>query len=235
MMKLHFRAPTGTRIERTEQYVDAGREQHIREIVPAERAGDDQRDDRHSVVAEHRVRARRTTRAAWTRKSSSRSSPEHRPTAGVHSRICATTSRGSFPGSTVYFQTADIVSQVLNFGLSSPIDVQVEDSNLDEGYAVAQRAPRHDPRRCPARPTCTSSRCSTIPTLRLDVDRQRAAQVGMSTARRRQQHARVARRRARSWRRRSSSIRRNDVNYLVAVKAPLETHEIHERSAVACR
>ena len=44
-----------------------------------------------------------------------------------------------FPGSLFYFQTADIVSQVLNFGLSAPIDVQIQDSNFTRAYATGQR------------------------------------------------------------------------------------------------
>ena len=44
----------------------------------------------------------------------------------------------SFPGSTFYFQPADIISQVLNFGLSAPLDIQVEYPNLAKGYAVAR-------------------------------------------------------------------------------------------------
>ena len=44
-----------------------------------------------------------------------------------------------FPGSLFYFQTADIVSQVLNFGLSAPIDVQIQESNFTRAYATGQR------------------------------------------------------------------------------------------------
>ena len=43
-----------------------------------------------------------------------------------------------FPGSSLYFQPADIVSQVLNFGLSAPIDVQIEGNDLVAGYKFAQ-------------------------------------------------------------------------------------------------
>ena len=50
---------------------------------------------------------------------------------------CAPSAPGcptEFPGSIFYFQTADIVSQVLNFGLSAPIDVQIQDVNFDRSY-----------------------------------------------------------------------------------------------------
>src|SRR6201986_2686504 len=46
---------------------------------------------------------------------------------------------GGFPGSTFYFQTADIVSQVLNFGLSAPIDVQVQGTDINKSYDTARQ------------------------------------------------------------------------------------------------
>ena len=64
--------------------------------------------------------------------------PGHRPTGEYVARLRDDLTR-SFPGSTVYFQTADIVSQVLNFGLSAPVDVQVQDNDLARGYAIAAR------------------------------------------------------------------------------------------------
>ena len=55
-----------------------------------------------------------------------------------------------FPGSMFYFQTADIVSQVLNFGLSAPIDVQIQDVELRRApTALGQQA--------------AASACSSIP------------------------------------------------------------------------
>ena len=38
-----------------------------------------------------------------------------------------------------YFQTADIVSQVLNFGLPAPIDVQIQDVDFNRSYGLAQQ------------------------------------------------------------------------------------------------
>ncbi len=63
--------------------------------------------------------------------------PGHAPTEGYVDRIRNALQTG-FPGSAVYFQTADIVGQVLNFGLSAPIDVQIMDQNLDQAYATAR-------------------------------------------------------------------------------------------------
>ena len=80
-----------------------------------------------------------------------------------------------------YFQTADIVSQVLNFGLSAPIDIQIQDRQF-------QRAPTRPARSC-CRPMqkipgvvdahiTAGARFSRR--LQIDVDRQRAAKLGVS-------------------------------------------------------
>ncbi len=41
-----------------------------------------------------------------------------------------------FPGVTFSFLPADIVSQILNFGLPAPIDVQIVGNNVDGNRAV---------------------------------------------------------------------------------------------------
>jgi multidrug efflux pump subunit AcrB len=84
-----------------------------------------------------------------------------------------------FPGSIVYFQTADIVGQVLNFGLPAPIDVQVRYPDLDRAYAVA-RTLRDQMREVPGAADVNIKQVLDYPTLFLNVDRERAARVGLS-------------------------------------------------------
>ncbi len=55
--------------------------------------------------------------------SLSRRPPPHR---GVRARSAQRRCRSEFPGMTFYFLPADIVSQILNFGLPAPIDVQID-------------------------------------------------------------------------------------------------------------
>ncbi len=66
----------------------------------------------------------------------------HRPTVEyqrlLRDRLNADVSRRDL----FYFQTADIVSQVLNFGLSAPIDIQIQDPNFTRAMRSAQRHPR---------------------------------------------------------------------------------------------
>ena len=84
-----------------------------------------------------------------------------------------------FPGNLFYFQTADIVSQVLNFGLSAPIDIQIQDSNFVRAYASAQRILRAI-QRVPGVVDPRIAQVLDFPTIQIDVDRQRAARLGVA-------------------------------------------------------
>jgi multidrug efflux pump subunit AcrB len=217
LMKLHFRAPSGTRIERTEQYV-ADVENHIRRIVPASELG--------TVNSMIGVPSSLSIAFVPTDNASGMDAeilvalkPGHRPTQEYITQIREDLTK-SFPGSTAYFQTADIVSQVLNFGLSSPIDVQVQSSKLDQAYEVASRLSNMI-RTVPGAADVHIKQVLDYPTLRLDVDRQRALTLGLS-------QSDVANSMLVSL---SSSALvapsfyinpTNDVNYLVAVEEPLE-------------
>ncbi len=217
LMKLHFRAPSGTRIERTDRYV-AEVEDHIRKIIPADELGTINAmiglpsslsiafvptDNVSGMDAEILVSLREG----------------HAPTADYVTKLRDDLTQ-SFPGSTIYFQTADIVSQVLNFGLPAPIDVQVQDNNLERGYAMAARL-RDAIRSVPGAADVHIKQMLDYPTLRLEVNRQRAAALGLS-------QGDVANSMLVSLS--SSALVApsffinpvNDVNYLVAVKAPIE-------------
>ena len=61
---------------------------------------------------------------------------EHRPTSTYMNTLRTELPR-RFPGFSFYFQPADLVSQVLNFGIPAPIDIQVEGYDLVKGAADA--------------------------------------------------------------------------------------------------
>jgi multidrug efflux pump subunit AcrB len=176
LMKLHFRAPPGTRIEETEKLV-LDVESHIREVIPAgeiETINDQigvpiyynlafvSTDNIGSMDAEILIALR----------------PHHHPTADYMHELRRILP-AAFPGSSFYFQPADIVSQVLNFGLSSPIDVQVEGSDFRHSHEVAQKLV-DSMRRIPGVVDVHLRQVLDYPTLRLEVDRVRAAQLGLS-------------------------------------------------------
>src|SRR4029078_4533734 len=102
----------------------------------------------------------------------------HKPTVQYQRQIREKLN-AEFPGTLFYFQTADIVSQVLNFGLAAPTHIQIQDSNFPRAYASAQRILRAIQKI----PGVVDSRIAQVldfPTIQIDVDRQRAARMGIA-------------------------------------------------------
>jgi multidrug efflux pump subunit AcrB len=83
-----------------------------------------------------------------------------------------------FPGVEFFFQPADIVSQILNFGLPSPIDIQVVGKSQAQNYALAQ-AIANRVRHVPGAADVHVQQLMNSPALKLNVDRSRAQQVGL--------------------------------------------------------
>src|SRR5215467_5971535 len=83
-----------------------------------------------------------------------------------------------FPGTEFFFQPADIVSQILNFGLPSPIDIQVVGKNTVENYLLAQRIANRM-RHIPGAADVHVQQLMNAPAIKLNVDRSRAQQVGL--------------------------------------------------------
>jgi multidrug efflux pump subunit AcrB len=83
-----------------------------------------------------------------------------------------------FPELTFYFQPADIVSQILNFGLPAPIDVQVAGYD-PRNYDIARNI-RQQIARVPGVVDAHVHQVMNGPDLHLEVDRTRAAQFGLT-------------------------------------------------------
>jgi len=62
---------------------------------------------------------------------------KHHPTADYVKQLREDLPR-QFPGVEFFFQPADIVTQILNFGLPSPIDIQIVGKNQEQNYLLAQ-------------------------------------------------------------------------------------------------
>ncbi len=83
-----------------------------------------------------------------------------------------------FPGVEFFFQPADIVSQILNFGLPAPIDVQVVGNDMQSNYEIAQQIANRM-RHIPGSADVHVQQMMDLPTLSLNIDRTKAAQVGV--------------------------------------------------------
>src|SRR5258708_9370084 len=104
--------------------------------------------------------------------------PGHHPSAGYMQKIREQLPQ-EFPGSSFYFQSADIVSQVLNFGVPSPGDIQVEGPNLDKSYEIARRL-QSDISTVPGAVDVHIKQAIRYPALRINVDREKAAELGLT-------------------------------------------------------
>jgi multidrug efflux pump subunit AcrB len=103
---------------------------------------------------------------------------EHRPTAD-YVRLLRQELPRAFPGITFYFLPADIVSQILNFGIPSPIDVQIDGADLDGNRQVANQM-LNEMRQVPGIVDARVQQAFDYPSLKIDVDRTKAAQSGLS-------------------------------------------------------
>jgi CzcA family heavy metal efflux pump len=83
-----------------------------------------------------------------------------------------------FPGVQFFFQPADIVTQILNFGTPSPIDVAIAGSNLQGNFAVAEKL-ASEIRHIPGAVDVHVQQALDEPTLRLSIDRTRVQSVGL--------------------------------------------------------
>src|SRR6201982_3680566 len=168
MMSLHLRAPTGTRVEQTELIVDQV-ERAIRRILPGREL--DQISDNIGLPPFAYVLAFYQTDSVGPQDADVLISlrPDHHPTAG-YIRAIRQMIADRFPEVRVYFEAADIVSQVLDFGLSAPIDAQISGANLDLDYQVGRRL-EAAMRVIPGLTDVRVAQLFDYPTIQVDVDR----------------------------------------------------------------
>jgi multidrug efflux pump subunit AcrB len=100
----------------------------------------------------------------------------HHSTADYMERLRETLPR-EYPGTTFYFVPADIVTQVLNFGLPAPIDIQIEGSDIEGNREVAARMV-HEIEQVPGIADARIQQAFDYPEFDVAVDRTKAAQGG---------------------------------------------------------
>jgi len=103
---------------------------------------------------------------------------DHRPTAD-YVRLLRRELPRAFPGVTFYFLPADIVSQILNFGIPAPLDIQIDGSNLEGNREVADKM-LEELRRVPGIVDARIQQRFDYPALNIAVDRVKAAQSGLT-------------------------------------------------------
>jgi len=174
MMKLHVRLPSGTRIERTELVTDEIQQQ-IRRIIP--------KAELDSISVSIGTPLAFTLAFYQSDNTGEQDAdiliqlqPKHAPTAR-YQRLIRQMMATRFPDALAYFQDADIIGQVLNFGLSAPIDIQIGGRNLQVLYALASRLRDHL-QQVPGVADLRIPEPLDYPALDVDVDRDRALELG---------------------------------------------------------
>jgi len=175
--RLHVRAPAGTRIEETEQ-VFADVEAAIRRLIPK---------DQVQLVIDN-IGQPQPINLAFTDSVTlgpsdgeilvSLNPERHQPTEHWMKTLRETLPR-DFPGVTFFFQPADIVSQILNFGLPAPIDVQVTGFNQQATHEIALEVAARMAR-IPGAADVHLHQVVNTPSLLVNVDRSRAAELGLT-------------------------------------------------------
>jgi multidrug efflux pump subunit AcrB len=176
MMRLHVRAPTGTRVEQTERVVDAI-ERSIRKVVAPQEL--QSISDNIGLPLYYNLAFYQTDSIGpQDADVLIQLTPQHGPTAQYEDRI-RRAMRLQYPDVTTYFQAADIVSQVLNFGLPASIGVQISGMDLESNYAIGERL-RRKMERIPGITDLRIAEPQDYPAFKIDVDRDRALQMGIS-------------------------------------------------------
>lgn len=174
-LQVRIRAATGTRVELTEALV-AEVETAIQEHVP-------ERDLRLMIS---NIGVLNDWPAAYTPNSgpfdafvSVQLTPKHRRSSQDYVAELRRVLPDRFPGVEFAFDTGGLVTAALNFGLPSPIDIQVEGNDLEVGRVLAEQV-RSLARTVPGAVDVRIQQRIDYPQVRIDVDRTKAAYAGLT-------------------------------------------------------
>ncbi|MGB7167540.1 MAG: efflux RND transporter permease subunit [Acidobacteriaceae bacterium] len=172
---LHVNAPTGTRIEDTARLCDEV-EDSIRRTIPSSEV--DNILDNIGLPYSGMNTMHLTSGVIGANGADILVSlnENHHPTANYVRDLRRTLPR-EFPGDTFYFLPADMVTQILNFGLPAPIDVQIEGNNVAASHAIADRM-LAQLRQVPGLVDLRVQQPFDYPTLDVNMDRTKAVQGG---------------------------------------------------------
>jgi multidrug efflux pump subunit AcrB len=173
--KFHLRAPTGTRIEETADLCGRVEDEIRQEIPPDELAGI---IDNIGLPYSGINLAYSTSAPVGPGDADIQVelAGKHRPTAEYVNELRTKLQR-DFPGVTFYQLSVDIVSQILNFGLPAPIDVQVVGRKLEANRNFAESL-MNQLKFVPGTVDLRIQQPFNYPKLHIDVDRTKASQIG---------------------------------------------------------
>jgi multidrug efflux pump subunit AcrB len=179
-IRLHLRAPVGTRLEETARMV-AAVEARIRTIIPPQ--------DVATILDNVGIASTSLTNLAFSDNPTTGVtdadllvvlSEERAGETAKYASEIRRVMRDEFPNVLVFFQSADIIGQILNAGLPAPVNVQVTGTNRAENIVVA-RALEKRLREIPGAVDVYLQQRLEAPQLNVNVDRTRAGSFSLTT------------------------------------------------------
>ncbi len=178
-VRLHLRAPTGTRIEETARIADAV-EAVIRELVPPtelETILDNIGVPNSGINLSY---SNAGTIGTFDGEIFLSLRHGHRPSEEIVTLLRSELPK-RFPGIEFFFQPADIVTQILNFGLPAAIDVQFSGANTVKNSELAAELVKSI-KQIPGAVDVHVHQRLDNPAIDLEMDRTRLQQMGLSAA-----------------------------------------------------
>jgi multidrug efflux pump subunit AcrB len=176
-IRLHFRARTGLRIEETARLADQV-DGVIRDIIPAK---DIQTILDNLGVPYSGINLSYSNSGTFSAADGEilvQLQDKHsKPTSQYIAELRATLPQ-RFPGVQFFFQPADIVTQILDFGTPAPIDVAITGADQQGNFAIGQKLAEQI-RHIPGAVDVHVQQALDAPTLYMDIDRTRAQTVGL--------------------------------------------------------
>ena len=174
---LHLRAPSGTRIEETARLCDLV-EQNIRQQIPA---GEIDNIVDNIGLPYSTLNTQHATSGLWGAGDADITvslKEDHHPTANYVAELRKNLPV-AFPSAIFYFLPSDIVTQILNFGLPAPIDIQFEGQNIAANREIANKV-LDQLHKVPGLVDLRIQQPDDYPVLTVDVDRTKAQQGGLT-------------------------------------------------------
>ncbi|MCW8129157.1 MAG: efflux RND transporter permease subunit [Planctomycetota bacterium] len=176
--RLHVRAPAGTRLEETERYFSEVEAEIRKTIAP---------QDLELMIDNIGLPNRSYSMAFGDSSTTGMGDGEilvalkherSKPTPEYIAELRRELPR-KFPNLTFYFQAADIVSQILNFGVPAPIDIQFAGFHTQQNYAFATEVAERI-KKIRGVTDVHLHQVTDVPKLNVSVDQTRALQLGFT-------------------------------------------------------
>src|SRR5438093_13454596 len=174
--RLHVRAPAGTRLESTqERFFQVGHA--IRDVIPPNEIQNVLDNIGLPTSGINLAFGDSSTISSADGEILVALNPKHKPTA-QYVRILREKLHHDFPDMEFFFSAPDIVSQILNFGIPAPIDIQITGRD-PKGYDIANQI-KTRVAQIPGAVDVHVHQLVHGPDLRVNVDRTKAEQIGLT-------------------------------------------------------